>query len=82
MATGIGSFTDALAFGALNDVLSLFHDKTHTEDQTNMRFKFYQPGGKLAGHDFRAISLKAETVLMPAELSMFNQNRPDQLYAQ
>ena len=27
MATGIGSFTDALAFGALNDVLSLFHDE-------------------------------------------------------
>ena len=41
MATGIGSFTDALAFGALNDVLSFFMTKTHTEDQTNMRFKFY-----------------------------------------
>ena len=26
MVTSIGSFTDALAFGALNDVLSIFHE--------------------------------------------------------
>ena len=65
MATGIGSFTDALAFGALNDVLSLFHDQNAYGRPNQYEVQILPPGGKLAGHDFRAISLKAESVLMP-----------------
>ena len=80
MATGIGSFTDALAFGALNDVLSLFHDENAYGRPNQYEVQILPPGGKLAGHDFRAISLKAETVLMPGRTVGVQPKSADQLY--
>ena len=80
MATGIGSFTDALAFGALNDVLSLFHDENAYGRPNQYEVQILPPGGKLAGHDFRAISLKAEAVLMPGRSVNVQPKSADQLY--
>ena len=80
MATGIGSFTDALAFGALNDVLSLFHDENAYGRPNQYEVQILPPGGKLAGHDFRAISLKAEAVLMPGRSVNTQPKSADQLY--
>ena len=80
MATGIGSFTDALAFGALNDVLSLFHDENAYGRPNQYEVQILPPGGKLAGHDFRAISLKAESVLMPGRSGNVQPKSADQLY--
>ena len=80
MATGIGSFTDALAFGALNDVLSLFHDQNAYGRPNQYEVQILPPGGKLAGHDFRAISLKAESVLMPGRAVNVQPKSADQLY--
>ena len=80
MATGIGSFTDALAFGALNDVLSLFHDENAYGRPNQYEVQIIPPGGKLAGHDFRAISLKAESVLMPGRTVSVQPKSADQLY--
>ena len=80
MATGISSFTDALAFGALNDVLSLFHDENAYGRPNQYEVQILPPGGKLAGHDFRAISLKAEAVLMPGRSVNTQPKSADQLY--
>ncbi len=80
MATGIGSFTDALAFGALNDVLSLFHDENAYGRPNQYEVQILPPGGKLAGHDFRAISLKAEAVLMPGRSVNTQPKSADQMY--
>ena len=80
MATGIGSFTDALAFGALNDVLSLFHDENAYGRPNQYAVHILQPGGKLAGHDFRAISLKAEAVLMLGRSVNTQPKSADQMY--
>ena len=80
MATGIGSFTDALAFGALNDVLSLFHDENAYGRPNQYEVQILPPGGKLAGHDFRAISLKAEAVLMPGRRVNTQPKSADQMY--
>ena len=80
MATGIGSFTDALAFGALNDVLSLFHDENAYGRPNQYEVQILPPGGKLAGHDFRAISLKAEAVLMPGRSVNTQPKTADQMY--
>ena len=80
MATGIGSFTDALAFGALNDVLSLFHDENAYGRPNQYEVQILPPGGKLAGHDFRAISLKAEAVLMPGRSVHPPPKSADQMY--
>ena len=80
MATGIGSFTDALAFGALKDVLSLFHDENAYGRPNQYEVQILPPGGKLAGHDFRAISLKAEAVLMPGRSVNTQPKSADQMY--
>ena len=80
MATGIGSFTDALAFGALNDVLSLFHDENAYGRPNQYEVQILPPGGKVAGHDFRAISLKAEAVLMPGRSVNTQPKSADQMY--
>ena len=80
MATGIGSFTDAIAFGALNDVLSLFHDENAYGRPNQYEVQILPPGGKLAGHDFRAISLKAEAVLMPGRSVNTQPKSADQMY--
>ena len=80
MATGIGSFTDALAFGALNDVLSFFHDENAYGRPNQYEVQILPPGGKLAGHDFRAISLKAEAVLMPGRSVNTQPKSADQMY--
>ena len=65
MATGISAFTDALAFGALNDVLSLVHEENAYGRPNQYEVQILPPPGKLGGHNFRGISLKAEAVLMP-----------------
>ena len=80
MATGIGSFTDALSFGALNDVLSLFHDQNAYGRPNQYEVQILPPFGKLPGHDFRAISLKAESVLMPGRTVNVQPKSADQLY--
>ena len=80
MATGIGSFTDALAFGALLDVLSWFHDENAYGRPNQYEVQILPPGGKLAGHDFRAISLKAEAVLMPGRSVNTQPKSADQMY--
>ena len=80
MVTAIGSFTDALAFGALNDVLSLFHEENAYGRPNQYEVQILPPPGKLATHDFRSISLAAEAVLMPGRSVNTQPKSADQLY--
>jgi hypothetical protein len=80
MVTSIGSFTDALAFGALNDVLSIFHEDNAYGRPNQYEVQILPPPGKLQGHDFRSISLKAESVLMPGRSVQTQPKSADQLY--
>ena len=80
MATGISAFTDALAFGALNDVLSLFHEENAYGRPNQYEVQILPPPGKLGGHDFRNISLKAESVLMPGRSVNTQPKSADQVY--
>ncbi len=80
MATGISSFTDALGFGALNDVLSLFHEDNAYGRPNQYEVQILPPPGKLGGHDFRNISLKAESVLMPGRSVNTQPKSADQVY--
>jgi len=80
MVTAIGSFVDALAFGALNDVLSLFHEENAYGRPNQYEVQILPPPGKLATHDFRSISLAAESVLMPGRSVQTQPKSADQLY--
>ena len=80
MVTAIGSFTDALAFGALNDILSLFHEENAYGRPNQYEVQILPPPGKLAGHNFRDISLAAESVLMPGRSVQTQPKSADQLY--
>ena len=80
MVTAIGSFTDALAFGALNDILSLFHEENAYGRPNQYEVQILPPPGKLATHDFRSISLAAEAVLMPGRSVNTQPKSADQLY--
>ena len=80
MVTAIGSFTDALAFGALNDVLSVFHDNNANGRPNQYEVQILPPPGTLGGHNFREISLKAEAVLMPGRSVNTQPKSADQLY--
>ena len=77
MATALSSFGDALAFGALNDVLSIFRD-TNAYGRPNLyEVQIFPPnnlggGGKLnpksgaqRGHNTREISLRADSLILP-----------------
>ena len=66
MVAGLSSFGDALAFGALNDVLSMFH-KSHSYGRPNQyEIQLHPPASPtLAGHNVRDISLKAESITLP-----------------
>ena len=80
MVTAIGSFVDALAFGALNDVLSIFHEENAYGRPNQYEVQILPPPGKLATHDFRSISLAAEAVLMPGRSVNTQPKSADQLY--
>ena len=80
MVTAIGSFTDALAFGALNDVLSSIHENNANGRPNQYEVQILPPPGKLATHDFRSISLAAESVLMPGRSVSTQPKSADQLY--
>ena len=80
MVTAIGSFVDALAFGALNDVLSLFHEENAYGRPNQYEVQILPPPGKLATHDFRSISLAAESVLMPGRSVNTQPKSADQLH--
>ena len=80
MVTAIGSFTDALAFGALNDVLSSIHENNANGRPNQYEVQILPPPGKLATHDFRSISLAAEAVLMPGRSVNTQPKSADQLY--
>jgi len=80
MVTAIGSFTDALAFGALNDVLSSIHENNANGRPNQYEVQILPPPGKLAGHNFRDISLAAESVLMPGRSVQTQPKSADQLY--
>ena len=80
MVTAIGSFVDALAFGALNDVLSSIHENNANGRPNQYEVQILPPPGKLAGHNFRDISLAAESVLMPGRSVQTQPKSADQLY--
>ena len=80
MVTAIGSFVDALAFGALNDVLSIFHEENAYGRPNQYEVQILPPPGKLATHDFRSISLAAEAVLMPGRSVNTQPKSADQLH--
>jgi len=80
MVTAIGSFTDALAFGALNDVLSSIHENNANGRPNQYEVQILPPPGKLATHNFREFSLKAEAVLMPGRSVSTQPQSADQLY--
>ena len=80
MVTAIGSFTDALAFGALNDVLSSIHENNANGRPNQYEVQILPPPGTLGGHNFREISLKAEAVLMPGRSVSTQPQSADQLY--
>ncbi len=94
MATGLSSFTDALAFGALNDVLSLFRDNNAYGRPNLYEVQIHTPthlgGGGLLNpkdrtelgtrHNVRDISLKAESLILPGRGLTTQAKSGDQLY--
>ena len=68
MATGLGTFTDALGFGLLNDVLASFGDQNAYGRQNQYEVQIHPPRGAspaMGGHNVRDISLRAESLQMP-----------------
>ena len=88
MATGLSSFTDALAFGALNDVLSMFHDSNAFGRPNLFEVQIHLParlgggfaGRDLSGHNVRDISLKAESLILPGRGLTTQAKSGDQIY--
>ena len=88
MATGLSSFTDALAFGALNDVLSMFHDSNAFGRPNLFEVQIHLParlgggfaGRDLSGHNVRDISLKAESLILPGRGLTTHAKSGDQIY--
>jgi hypothetical protein len=68
MVTAIGSFVDALAFGALNDVLSIFHEENAYGRPNQYEVQIHPPRGAspaMGGHNIREFCLRAESLIMP-----------------
>jgi len=69
MATGFGTFTDALGFGLLNDVLASFSDQNAYGRPNLFEVQIHPPGKPsspaMGGHNIREISLRAESFQMP-----------------
>ncbi len=77
MPSALSSFTDALAFGALNDVLSIFRSNDAYGRPNLYEVQIFPPnhlggGGALnpkdraeLGHNTREISLRADSLILP-----------------
>ena len=68
MATGFGTFTDALGFGLLNDILASFSDQNAYGRPNQYEVQIHPPRGAspaMGGHNVRDISLRAESFQMP-----------------
>tara|TARA_Y100001938_G_scaffold135000_1_gene196114 strand:+ start:203 stop:895 length:693 start_codon:yes stop_codon:yes gene_type:complete len=69
MTTGFGTFTDALGFGLLNDVLASFSDQNAYGRPNLFEVQIHPPvkpsSPAMGGHNIREISLRAESFQMP-----------------
>ena len=68
MATGFGTFTDALGFGLLNDILASFSDQNAYGRPNQYEVQIHPPRGAspaMGGHNVRDISLRVESLQMP-----------------
>ena len=68
MATGLGTFADALGFGLLNDILASFSDQNAYGRPNLYEVQIHPPRGAspaMGGHNVQDISLRAESLQMP-----------------